>query len=689
MSIRVWHQSDHVSLKPHVCGVQRPKAGSHDCTTARFCIVRSLMRGGLRATAFLVLTLCVASTQAKGQSPDSAASPPQRPPTADSVIVIVTVSALYDDSRESLRQLRRLASAFPAEIDTITSSISFNQLILNRYNVSVGRVADSLNRRLPETFELLASDIASRNGLSRAGNMIPPGPIAVPAIPKGAAWQWSGANLKNYTAQELNARVVPILPGVAGTRRDVGDVVLQTDTTPTSGGDVPRSQIRSIRVAIPLSEAERGLEQYRSLMEKGEATIAHQPFTFSYELPVLDSAERIDGELTPSVMSALQSRLREPKRAHVPLVLLETAWPDPDEARISCERAFALLADVRRMWKLGEAGNTRCDPKRYRNSPNRHSAPVAKSIRPLRGLIADSIVNVMFVPMSRDQGADSLLHEFFRVAALQRSKEAVFRANLSTLTDSLKSACEFNLTSPTSVRRCAAEIPLSETQLASATKDAEEAMARLAPRMPVREGNEEFYGSSALVAAVFDVLNAYARGAESGAVLNTSWVVPALLGSGFRPISEDRSVILVAATGNKNGVSANSGNTPVEFASWSEVSPQVVAVINMDTRGAPKCKSSVVLDDELSLLRTNVVGFDGFVESNVCATSFAAPRVAWLLAASEAIRNHPFVARRWANCVSRQLAAQRRRDLVGLGTVLLDPIRLLDDALLLSPQAQC
>jgi hypothetical protein len=115
--------------------------------------------------------------------------------------------------------------------------------------------------------------------------------------------------------------------------------------------------------------------------------------------------------------------------------------------------------------------------------------------------------------------------------------------------------------------------------------------------------------------------------------LNESWTLHSKLAQ-FQPVATPH-VVAVAAVGNTGDPDIN--KSEIEFARRWRTQRDVIAVLNMDPSGLPQCQSSqVVTRGGDSML---VVGYDGRIGPADCATSFAAPRVAWLLAAAEAVRS--------------------------------------------------
>lgn len=65
-----------------------------------------------------------------------------------------------------------------------------------------------------------------------------------------------------------------------------------------------------------------------------------------------------------------------------------------------------------------------------------------------------------------------------------------------------------------------------------------------------------------------------------------------------------------------------------------------MAVLNMPRTGIDRCSTRMPESDIDNYL---AAGFDGYITDDIWGTSFSAPRIAWFLAAGEAVRTKPFV----------------------------------------------
>jgi hypothetical protein len=149
------------------------------------------------------------------------------------------------------------------------------------------------------------------------------------------------------------------------------------------------------------------------------------------------------------------------------------------------------------------------------------------------------------------------------------------------------------------------------------------------------DDNVEFVTDRAIVTDVLAFAKAYSKVAKVPVIVNLSWTStdtafqPSLLAT---PIG---AVVAVAAAGNhcannSCGQYADEEPTPRAFTALAGLRRDFLIVMDLDDSGNPTCNSSHVRTDFF------VVGFDGGLTGD-CGTSFAAPRIAWMLAANETI----------------------------------------------------
>lgn len=133
------------------------------------------------------------------------------------------------------------------------------------------------------------------------------------------------------------------------------------------------------------------------------------------------------------------------------------------------------------------------------------------------------------------------------------------------------------------------------------------------------------------------VLNAIYRLGESVAaaektifVVNQSWTVRGNILS-LAPTSRS---LTVAATGN-DGVDVLASN--IDFAQRSAHDDGFLAVMYINSNGKPDCGSGFITEKDEIISNVRVVAYNGELANGHCGTSFAAPRVAWFLAAKSAL----------------------------------------------------
>jgi hypothetical protein len=186
---------------------------------------------------------------------------------------------------------------------------------------------------------------------------------------------------------------------------------------------------------------------------------------------------------------------------------------------------------------------------------------------------------------------------------------------------------------------------------------------------------QEVKTDKAILDALLWIGDKYAEKKDTVFFINESWTVPHE--EFFVTYPSPLQGLVVAAVGNSGD---NVNSTLRDFSQRCINNRDTLAVMNMNRGGQLICSSSTVddqnLDDVLS------VGFDGLVSDseNQCGTSFAAPRVAWLLAASESLRTQTIAFQTWGVRLHHRLRDARDPSANGLGKLRLDPVRFLQQS---------
>jgi len=100
-----------------------------------------------------------------------------------------------------------------------------------------------------------------------------------------------------------------------------------------------------------------------------------------------------------------------------------------------------------------------------------------------------------------------------------------------------------------------------------------------------------------------------------------------------------------------------------------------MAIMNMDSTGVLAAKSTRVAASYIDIV--DGAGFDGAVTDDISGTSFAAPRIAWFLAAGEAVRKKQLTLDTWGTDLSQELQALRDPQATGYKKLLFDPVRYI------------
>jgi hypothetical protein len=333
---------------------------------------------------------------------------------------------------------------------------------------------------------------------------------------------------------------------------------------------------------------------------------AEAPCDRTLTAPVLDAS-------AGGLIAGLAKKVTRP----VPLFVLDTGWPDPLTADRSRTLISQMVSTVRSA--LG-VPFTAPPPTAFQPPSSSHCQRIARALEEFEQLDPNRAVPVIYVPLSREQGAESLLHELlFTGELLNRSQ----------------------LPRPNRPR-----LPIPADVLRDARAFATSRLQTIPPKITGRVTTTE----KAIVESLIHVATARSI-LEGGAfVVSESWVLSQNVLAYAAPL--DLTGLVVTAAGN---FGVNIVDDRVDFARRALTSAEFVTVLNTTPDGAPVCGSSTVAGQQLQQMA--VVGFNGDVVDG-SATSFATPRVAWLIALAEASRTTAVNTESWA--------AEFRRRLLGL-----------------------
>jgi hypothetical protein len=182
----------------------------------------------------------------------------------------------------------------------------------------------------------------------------------------------------------------------------------------------------------------------------------------------------------------------------------------------------------------------------------------------------------------------------------------------------------------------------------------------------------EFITDQAILQALADLHEASNTLVPNGpCFINLSWTIKNR--QMHLPPQEQNEIMLVVAAGN-DGIDFYAASTP--FGSLIGERSDIIAVMNMNRDGILDVNSASIRSAELEGLSGVAVGFDGSVlPDNSTGTSFASPRVAWLLAALEASRPDRATKHGWHASVISQIRRSLSLTCADTDRLFFNPVR--------------
>lgn len=560
--------------------------------------------------------LLLALAAAAGSGGTAQAQPPTK-----QALVQIRIDTSYDDRDDTLRRLSVLSRQLPPSVVALQRDQTWSDVILQRYGVSKGD--SSKVSYLPRLYDTLASEIARLNGLTDL-NSVQPDTFLVPSVPKRALTQFNPAIVANRIPKTQFLRRHT-------TRRDaVVPQVIESD----------RLASQSTDILLPMDE-DRLFELMRS--DTVFAKLA-KPLNHSVEVELAPGCDQpaFDPNLAwsslgPQEKTKLRQALTADARRNPLLFIVDSGWPDASDYVHSLTRLAEVFDAV---W--GSIGalpppRRRPQPSDFREPSCGHAKLVHGVLDELRALDLQKRVEIVFVPMLNEQGAEEILTELVQLYLVIEHMGARLGESPPGRDDISERK--------SSAKRIVRDLPRSWDGLTVET-------------------------DKAVIDALLSVADLYAAKTRTACFVNESWTVHSR--QLYVTYPSPFFGVVVAAAGNTSGLDIIA--TRRDFAQRCIEHLDTVAVLNMDRSGMLLCSSSAF--DSIHVADALALGFDGVaIPNSVCGTSFAAPRVAWLLAAAEATRSEtPTVWSRWLE----DRIMQARSPGAGLRSLRLDPCRLLN-----------
>jgi hypothetical protein len=378
---------------------------------------------------------------------------------------------------------------------------------------------------------------------------------------------------------------------------------------------------RQRSIQIELTRAQ--LDQFKIDNPKAKYKTINGAFPVVFGAEGKTSPRPLEENLKKTLLEAFSnSKIKEKKPL---LIILDDSWPDNDSflttkntigkfypllwARnsdlSSLAQAPELPDEIKKLESPGIPSGLKCANLSTCES---HSRGVLNAIAPLRELakskLQDEPVDIIFIPLGATQkGSSEILGMLWNLA---------YAAGTNIASNS---PAYFPEEKKTQARQEKEFLGTLQTEIKGG----------------------EFLSNWGIVESVVHFAHKYAAFQEVPVYINVSWTTEDV--SYNPPPMNMWNILLVAAAGNhckdnKCIGFADQISPSRLFVTRSESPLDVLLVTNMDSNGKLTCNSSRIQN------YYSVVGYDGALEGD-CGTSYAAPRVAWLLAARAALSATP------------------------------------------------
>ncbi len=538
------------------------------------------------------------------------------PAPGEATAVIRIFLRPYDDSDESLSEIERLLLLNAPRPATVGAGDTISLVIAREFGFGAGD--------LPRTYSLLEKTILAWNRLDSPLAMRP-GTLLIPDLPQKIRFN----------------------PAIATNR-----IPTSSTSTVIMSAEAARLESTQIRDATRLGAA--GVEMYVSVPEplvaryesagiitvdtRNALPVHSLAINFSQDAcvaagspPVLGSADRLE-------MSALLATARRQAQVFV----LDTGWPSQQAQSESVAALGRLLQRVRQLYRLGQAPLlTVAYVAPTTNSPASHCVKIESALSEFEALDTTNRVEVVYVPLTNAQNAKPLLKELLEVWHMV---SAIRRANLSPSDPSYSV--------PNDIRTTA-------RRLADTTVN----------QLPDVVANSILQTQKSIVEAIIGLATETSKADGTFFIINESWWVER--NGQFFDEHDDPHGAVVAAAGNLNKEIVGDA---IEFARRSASSGFYVAALNVNANGKRVCNSNFVADRFVP--GTNALGYVGDIAGDT-GSSFSAARIAWLLAAAEALRSTAIGASNWHAELETRLRTLRPAGVSTFEALRVTPARLM------------
>jgi len=466
---------------------------------------------------------------------------------------------------------------------------------------------------LPRSYAVVEAAILAENRWNKPEDA-KAGPINIPLLPRRA--------LINFNPKKhLNS--VPKLWIMGGIQAKVEDATEARDFAFASSVRLDQNRLASqsemIDLPIPVANvsellADPALSKYASAFQYPIAVHLAADPPCKTESQVGDHSVLSENERA-SIGQALGNSTQRDSVVFV----LDTGWPNKTAYEESRTQLWTVLDSFWRR-NFGLALPHGMYAQQYTDPSNFHCRCVERSLKEFRKIDPSGHVKVIYVPMTREQDGGSVIADLLQTSYLLEW-------------ENMK-----HVLPPNDVLKRSREV-------------AENTVSTKFPAQWPGD-QEEVTTDKSLLDAMMILSDEYAEMKKTFVFINESWTVKHKEYYIRWPAPLHGAVI--AAAGNEN---VNVSDPLIDFADRSSLAKDTFAVMNLDQTVGKVCSSSFI--DESDIDSAKAIGYDGKISNEICGTSFAAPRVAWILAADEAIRKQDIQPQKWADSLQHRLSVMR------------------------------
>lgn len=510
-----------------------------------------------------------------------------------------------EELRPSLNLKDVLQSNIAREI-TVSKDEAISKVVLREYGFG--------QRNSPRAYSAVEGKILELNNLSAPENLQTGATIKIPALPRIALREPNISNASNLIPK---SSVYPNLSKVASFEAFNPQTYAFTEKPILSEAGREGSPLVMQYLWLP--------SDYKEVSGSSDIGFPYeevQSQSISVNMGSIDTADSAPAIPFPSFEDSkiIKAQFSEPPKLQPVLIILDDGWPNDEAFAHSSNFIAGALETIKRKFNYPVyLDSSFVQSTQSTDYPKAvfHALSIDKALASLAALEPrkewkEQRVKIVYIPLSTAQ---------------KNSKRILEELVTLRLIDDFMLDARGDSVPPDDVKK-----------LRAIAKD-------IVDRLKQDIGVTNLNTDKAIIESVLVFADLYSVASGNPYVVNFSWTT-AKRKHKFTNFDFNQG-ILVSAAGNSSSSDCKScrpylaygqecacaDNVAAEerwFAVRAVTSQDVVAVMNTARDGSLQCRSSIIGSRQVDPL---AISFDGYVSKEICGTSFAAPRVAWLLAA--------------------------------------------------------